>query len=71
MGGLDVAEHPAGTDRGELLVIPDQPDTAAPLNDVANRGVKGEGVGHARFVDHHQGGRPDAGRPLRQLPLVQ
>ena len=40
VGGLDVAEHPAGTDRGELLVIADQPDTAAPLDDVANGGVE-------------------------------
>ena len=57
VGGLDVAEHAAGADRGELLVVTDQPDTAAPLDDVADRGVEGEGVGHAGLVDHHQGGR--------------
>jgi hypothetical protein len=29
IAGLDVAEYPTGTDRGELLIITDQPDTAA------------------------------------------
>ena len=32
---LDVREHAAGTDRGELLIITDQPNTsAAPHNEV-------------------------------------
>ena len=32
MAGLDVAEHTAGSDRGELLIITDEPDTAAMLH---------------------------------------
>jgi hypothetical protein len=68
---LDVAENPTGTDRGELLIVADEPDTAASVNDVTHGCVEGEGVGHAGFIDHHQGGGADAGRPLRQLELVQ
>ena len=63
MAGLEVAEHPASTDRGKLLVITDEPDTAAPINDVGNSGVQRDGVGHAGFVDQHERGRPDTGCP--------
>jgi hypothetical protein len=41
---LDVAEHPAGTDRRQLLVVTDEPDTAAPINDISNGGVERERV---------------------------
>jgi hypothetical protein len=30
VGVCDVAEDAAGADRGELLIIPDEPNTAAP-----------------------------------------
>jgi len=40
---LDVAEHPAGTDRGKLLVITDEPDTAAPIN-AFHEGKRSEGA---------------------------
>ena len=33
MGVFDVAEDAAGADRGELLVVADQPDTRAPVDD--------------------------------------
>ena len=54
VGRLDVAQHAAGADRGELLVVTDQADAAAALEDVRDRGVQGEGVGHARLVDHDE-----------------
>jgi hypothetical protein len=31
--GFDVTKHPAGADRGELLIITDQPNTAAAADD--------------------------------------
>jgi hypothetical protein len=53
VAGLDVAKHPACADRSELLIITDQPDTAAAADDELHRGVQGEGVGHPGFVDDH------------------
>ena len=37
--GFDVAQHPAGADRGELLIITDQPNTATTADDEPNGGV--------------------------------
>ena len=59
----DVAEYAARADRGELLVVADEPDGGAPGEAVADHPVEGEGVGHARFVDHDQGLCADAGAP--------
>ena len=67
VGGLDVAEHAAGADRGELLIITDQPDTAAATDDELDGGVQGEGVGHPGLVDDHQRGPADAFRPVGQV----
>ena len=67
----DVAKHTAGADRGELLIITDQPDTPTTTDDELDGGVEGQGVGHAGFVDDHQGRRADRCRPLRQLAVVQ
>jgi hypothetical protein len=39
MACLDVTKHPAGADRGELLIITDQPHTAAATNDELDDGV--------------------------------
>ena len=52
---LDVAKHTAGADRGELLIISDQPYVRAPSDSKLDGGVEGHGVGHAGFVDDHQG----------------
>ena len=41
VAGLDVAEHPAGADRGELLIITDQPDAATAADDELDGGVQG------------------------------
>ena len=65
MGGLDVAEDAAGADRGELLIVTDQPDAAAAVDDELDGGVEGEGVGHAGLVDDHQGRRSDRWPPSR------
>jgi len=54
VGGSDVAQHAAGADRGELLVVTDQADAATALEDVGDSGVQGKGVGHARLVDHDE-----------------
>ncbi len=54
MGGGDVAKYAAGPDRGELLVVTDEPDDGAAVDGVRDDAVEGEGVGHAGFVDHHE-----------------
>ena len=41
VGVGDVAEHAAGADRGELLVVTDQPDTAAASDDEVRRRRQG------------------------------
>jgi hypothetical protein len=51
---LDVAEDAAGSDRSELLIITNQPDTRPAVDGEPDCGVEGEGVGHAGFVDDHQ-----------------
>jgi hypothetical protein len=40
MDAFDVAEHPAGPDRSELLIITDQPNTATMADDELNGGVQ-------------------------------
>ena len=47
----DVAEAAAAADRGELLIITDQPDTRPAVDGEPDCGVQGQGVGHAGFVD--------------------
>ena len=71
MGVFDVAKHTAGADRGELLIISDQADARTPSDGELDGGVEGQGVGHAGFVDDHQGRRPDRCRPLRQVAVIQ
>jgi hypothetical protein len=46
VAGSDVTEYPASADRGELLIITDQPNTATATNDELDGTVQGEGVGH-------------------------
>ena len=70
VAGLDVTEHPAGTDRGELLIITDQSHTAAAVHDEADRGIQGERVGHPGLVDDHKSGSADALRPIRYVSVV-
>jgi hypothetical protein len=45
VGVLDVAEDAAGADRGELLIITEQPATRTATNSELDDGVKGQGVG--------------------------
>ena len=71
VGVGDVAEHAAGADRGELLVVTDQPNTAAASDDEVDGGVKGKGVGHPGLVDHHQGRRPNPPGPVGQVVVVE
>ena len=40
---LNVAEDAAGADRGELLIITDQPDTGTATDGELDRGVEGQG----------------------------
>jgi hypothetical protein len=63
VGVGDVAERAAGADRGELLVVTDQPDTAAASDDELDGGVEGKGAGHPGFVNHDQGRRPNTFYP--------
>ena len=53
--GFDVAQHPTGTDRGELLVVTDQSHLRATLEREGDDRVQGEGVGHTGLVDDEQG----------------
>jgi hypothetical protein len=70
VGVGDVAEDAAGADRGELLIITDQPDTPTSIDGELYGRVEGEGVGHAGFVDDQQCRRPDRGRPIRKLAVL-
>ena len=70
VGVCDVAEDAAGADRGELLIITDQPDTGTSIDGELHGGVEGEGVGHAGFVDDHQCRRADRGRPVGQVAVL-
>jgi hypothetical protein len=49
--GFDVAEHAAGVDRGELLIITDQSHTRTAIDGELDGGVEGQSVGYAGFVD--------------------
>jgi hypothetical protein len=71
MGLLDVAEDTAGADRGELLIITNQPDARATTDGELDSGVEGESVGHARFIDDHQSRRSNRGRPVRRAAMVK
>ncbi len=69
MNVLDVAEDAASTDRGELLIITDQPDNRAATDGELDCGVEGEGVGHAGLVDDDQRRRSDPRRPVREIAV--
>ena len=55
VGLFDVAEDAAGADRGELLIITNQPDTRTATDGELHGTVEREGVGHAGFIDDQQG----------------
>jgi hypothetical protein len=67
---LDVAKDTAGADRGELLIITDQADTRTPTDGELHGRVERQRVGHAGFVDDHQGRWADRSRPLGQLTVL-
>ena len=71
VGVLNVAEDAAGADRGELLIIADQADTGTATDGELDRGVEGQGVGYADFVDDQQCRRTDRRRPVGQVPVPQ
>ena len=68
---LDVAEDAASTDRGELLIITNQPNTRTAIDGEPDCGVQGQGVGHAGLVDDDQRRRSDPGHPVRQVAVPQ
>ena len=61
-----VAQHPAGGDRGELPVVADQADAAAAAHHVPHHVGELAGRGHAGLVDDHQRARPDRAHPRRR-----
>ena len=66
----DVPQHAAGADRGELLIITDQPDTR-PVREANWTAVSRErSVGRAGFINDHHGGRADRGRPVGQVTVA-
>ena len=60
----DVAQHPAGGDRCQLLVVADEPNAGAAGHGVADDGVQFQGAGLAGFVDDEQRVGPDAVEPV-------
>ena len=54
-----VAEDATRGDRGELLVVSDQADAAAPLEDTVDHGRELLGSDHPRLVDDDERPRPD------------
>jgi hypothetical protein len=68
---FDVAEDAASSDRGELLIITDQPDTRAAVESEPDCGVEREGVGHAGLVDDDQRRRSKRRRPIRQVAMIK
>ena len=69
MQGFDVAEDPAGADRGALPVVPDQQDPAVPAGDVGDSGVEFWGRRQPCLVDDHQRLGADAPHPPGPVPL--
>jgi hypothetical protein len=69
--GFDVAEDATRADRGELLIITDQSDVRTACECELDGGVEGQGVGHAGFVDDHQGRWADRCRPVRQFAMAE
>jgi hypothetical protein len=67
---VDVAQDAAGADRGELLVIADQPYGAAAVEDELDHRVERQGVGHASLIDDDQAGGPDVLGPCGQRQSV-
>ena len=67
MGGVDVAEHPAGAGGGALPVVPDQQHPPAPAGDEADGGVQLRGRRQPGLVDDDQRVRADLGDPLRAV----
>jgi hypothetical protein len=71
VGVCDVAQDAAGADRGELLIISDQSDVRTAIDGELDCGVQGQSVGHAGFVDDHEGRRPDPRSPIRQFAMAE
>jgi hypothetical protein len=63
-----VAEDTARGDRGQLLVVPDQADAAASLENMVDDGGEVLGSHHPRLVDDDEGARAD--RRERRDPAV-
>jgi hypothetical protein len=57
----DLAQHPAGGHRGQLLRIADQPDAATAPQDVLGGPGQLHGASHAGLVNDDQRARPDVG----------
>ena len=60
----DVAEHAAGGDGRQLLVVADEPHAAPAGEDMGDRHVEVGGAGHTGFIDHQQRVRADAAVPV-------
>ena len=71
MNVFDVAEDAARADRGELLIITNQPDTRPVVDGEPDCHVKREGVGHAGLVDDDQRRRSDPRRAVRESAVSQ
>ena len=69
MGLFDVAEDAASTDRGELLIITDQPNTRTSIDGEPDCGVEGESVSHAGLIDDDQRRRSDTRCPVREIAV--
>ena len=61
---VDVAEHSPSANGGELLVVADEANRGAAFENEADRGVQGEGVGHASLINQHQRAGPNVAGDL-------
>ena len=69
VGIFDVAEDTASADSGQLLIITDQPNTAAAANNELDGGVETERVRHPGLIDQHQRRGANTANPFRRLAI--
>jgi len=66
---FDIAKDTTGTDRSQLLIITDQPNTAAAADNELDGGVEGERVRHPDLINQHQRRGTNTEYPVRRLAI--
>jgi hypothetical protein len=68
MGAVDVAQHAAGADGGELPVVADEPHGRSAGSGELDHGGQLEGAGHTCLVDDHEAPPADRLDPVGDGP---